>query len=122
LATIELAAAPGFHENLALKTQALTDGWLTAAKEAGISLCVNRVGGMFGIFFTEAARVTRFTDVMACDIERFKHFFHAMLTAGIYLAPSAYEAGFVSSAHDDSDIAATVDAARAVFIQLAEGG
>jgi glutamate-1-semialdehyde 2,1-aminomutase len=73
------------------------------------------VGGMFGFFFTDRPRVTRFQEATACDIERFKKFFHAMLGEGVYLAPSAYEAGFVSSAHTDADIAATIAAAGRAF-------
>jgi len=79
----------------------------------------NRVGGMFGLFFTDAAEVTCFADVMACDVERFKRFFHGMLDEGVYLAPSAFEAGFVSAAHGDAEIDATVAAAGRVLRDLA---
>ncbi|MEK7260403.1 MAG: aspartate aminotransferase family protein, partial [Pseudomonadota bacterium] len=76
------------------------------------------VGGMFGFFFSSEPAIARFAQVTACDIERFKKFFHGMLGEGIYLAPSAYEAGFVSSAHTDADLAATLDAAEKVFKTL----
>jgi glutamate-1-semialdehyde 2,1-aminomutase len=111
LATLALTETPGFYDALARKTRALTDGLAAAAKRAGVSFCADAVGGMFGLYF--AARVpSSYAEVMACDKERFNRFFHAMLDSGIYLAPSAYEAGFVSSAHGDDDIAATVAAAE----------
>ncbi len=91
---------------------------LEAAEEAGIPLVVNHVGGMFGIFFTDAESVTCYQDVMACDVERFKRFFHMMLDEGVYLAPSAFEAGFMSVAHSMEDINNTIDAARRVFAKL----
>ncbi|PCH50104.1 MAG: aspartate aminotransferase family protein, partial [Cellvibrionales bacterium] len=78
----------------------------------------NHVGSMFGLFFTENAAVTNFEQVMACDTERFKHFFHGMLEEGVYLAPAAYEAGFMSAAHSASEIQATLDAAERVFSTL----
>jgi glutamate-1-semialdehyde 2,1-aminomutase len=113
-ATLTGVAAPGFHERLAQKTQRLMDGLNAAAREAGVPFVTNHVCGMFGLFFS-ARPVHSFADVMACDVERFKRFFHAMLTEGIYLAPSAFEAGFISAAHSDADIDATVAAARRVF-------
>ncbi|MBI4695110.1 MAG: glutamate-1-semialdehyde 2,1-aminomutase [Gammaproteobacteria bacterium] len=115
LATLELVAEPGFHERLEAATRALAEGLLGVARECGVPLCVNHVTGMFGIFFTEAARVTRYADVAACDIARFKRFFHGMIEAGVYLAPSAYEAGFVSAAHDATAIDRTLSAARKVL-------
>ncbi len=118
LATMELIMAPGFYETLAARTQNLCDGLRDAAKDAGIPLTTNNVGGMFGFFFTDSPRVESFDDVARCDIARFKRFFHAMLDEGVYLAPSAYEAGFVSGAHSCADIDATVDAARRVFKTL----
>ncbi len=108
----------GFHDALAQKVVTLTDGILAAAKSAGIPLCCNRVGAMFGLFFTEAETVTCFDDVMQCDVERFKDFHKGMLEQGIYLAPSAFETGFVSSAHSDEIIAQTIEAARQVFAQM----
>ena len=114
LATLALTEAAGFYEALARKTRAMTDGLAAAAKRAGVTFCADAVGGMFGLYF--AARVpSSYAEVMACDKERFNRFFHAMLDAGIYLAPSAYEAGFVSSAHGDAEIAATIEAAERAF-------
>ncbi|KJF78473.1 hypothetical protein UA70_27350 [Raoultella planticola] len=80
------------------------EGLLDAAREAGIPLVVNNVGGMFGLFFTDAETVTCYQDVLKCDVERFKRFFHLMLEEGVYLAPSAFEAGFMSIAHTPDDI------------------
>ena len=117
LATLELISAPGFHDGLAAKTQRLCDELVTAAREAGVLLTANYVGGMFGIFFTEE-QVTTYEQAVACDIERFKVFFHAMLAEGVYLAPSAFEAGFLSSAHTDEDIEATISAAWRVFARI----
>jgi len=118
LATLSLISAPGFYEQLATRTAHLALGLKTAAKRAGVPLCAQHVGGMFGLFFTDAEQVTSFAQVMACNAERFKQFFHAMLAAGVYLAPSPYEAGFVSSAHSDADIEHTVDAAARFFATL----
>jgi len=99
-------------------TQRLTDGLLERAARAGIALRVNRVGAMFGLFFIDQPQVTSYADVMRCDVERFKHFFHGMLSEGIYLAPSAFEAGFVSAAHTAVEIDATLAAAQRVFATL----
>lgn len=118
LETLKLISQPGFFETLTARTEQLTDGLLQAANEHGIPLTCNRAGGMFGIFFTNLARVETFADVSRCDIERFKRFFHGMLDHGVYLAPSAYEAGFVSIAHSEDDIAKTVAAAATVFKSL----
>ena len=118
LATMELVMEPGFYETLAARTQNLCDGMRDAAKDAGIPFTTNNVGGMFGFFFTAQDRVETFADVGQCDIERFKKFFHAMLDEGIYLAPSAFEAGFVSGAHSCQDIDSTVETARRVFKTL----
>ena len=117
LATLELLAVPGFHDDLAAKTQGLCDELVTAAREAGVLLTANAVGGMFGIFFTEEP-VTTYEQAVACDIERFKRFFHGMLAEGVYLAPSAFEAGFLSSAHSDEDIETTISAAWRVFARI----
>jgi glutamate-1-semialdehyde 2,1-aminomutase len=111
-------AQPGTHETLTELTENLATGLLAAAKEENIPLVVNRVGGMFGIFFTDAERITCYQDVMGCDVERFKRFFHLMLEEGVYLAPSAFEAGFMSLAHTQEDIQRTIDAARRCFAQL----
>jgi glutamate-1-semialdehyde 2,1-aminomutase len=120
LAMLDLVREPGFHERLSLKTQALADGLLAAAREAGVPFSTNRVGGMFGLFFS-AQPVTGFAQAMACDREAFNRFFHAMLERGVYFAPSAFEAGFMSMAHDDDVIAQTLDAARAAFAAAARG-
>lgn len=118
LATLTLAQAPGFHDNLATKAQKLCAGLEEAAKANNIPLTTNQVGGMFGFFFSGEAKISRFKQVAACDIERFKKFYHGMLDKGVYLAPSAYEAGFVSSMHTDEDIENTIKAANEVFAQL----
>ncbi|MBS0848523.1 glutamate-1-semialdehyde 2,1-aminomutase [Citrobacter sp. JGM124] len=109
---------PGIYETLTELTDMLAEGLLDAAKEAGIPMVINHVGGMFGLFFTDAPAVTSYKDVMACDVERFKRFFHQMLDQGVYLAPSAFEAGFMSVAHSPEDIQKTIDAARVAFAQL----
>lgn len=118
LATLDALDTPQFYEELAAKTTQLTEGLQHAAKLAGVALSTNHVCGMFGLFFTDKAPVRYFREVMACDVERFKRFFHGMLHEGIYLAPSAFEAGFVSAAHSPADIEATIAAARKVFATL----
>ena len=115
LATLEAVVEDGFYDDLEAKTESLATGLVDTAGRAGVSLRVNRAGGMFGLFFTDRAEVTTFADVMACDALRFKEFFHGMLERGIYFAPSAFEAGFVSAAHGDSEIGQTLEAAKAVF-------
>jgi len=117
LKTLELISATGFYEALAQKTQRLLIGMKEKASQAGISIAVNQVGGMFGLFFSEQ-QVSSFSQVMQCDQELFKRFFHGMLQQGVYLAPSAFEAGFVSAAHSDEDIEKTLDAADIVFKSL----
>ena len=114
LATLALTEAPGFYDALAAKTRSLTDGLEAAAKRAGVAFRANAVGGMFGLYFADRVP-SSFDEVMACDKERFNRFFHAMLDAGVYFAPSAYEAGFVSAAHGDEDIAQTIGAAERAF-------
>ncbi len=118
LKTLELISQPGFYEKLAEKTEKLAKGLKQRASQAGISVSVNVVGGMFGLFFTEEDNISRFSQVMNCDQALFKRFFHGMLEQGIYLAPSAFEAGFVSAAHSDEDIEKTLDAATTVFKSL----
>jgi glutamate-1-semialdehyde 2,1-aminomutase len=115
LATLELIDAPGFYEQLAERTKRLTDGLAAAAADAGIALCVEQQGGMFGFVFTDSGPVRSFAQVAAADVERFRTFFHGMLDEGVYLAPSAFEAGFVSAAHGESEIEQTLSAARKVF-------
>lgn len=117
-ACLSQIAQPGTHATLTALTDQLCAGLLAAAEAENIPLVVNHVGGMFGIFFTDADSVTCYADVTKCDIERFKRFFHLMLQEGVYLAPSAYEAGFMSLAHSQEDIQRTVDAARRCFAQL----
>jgi len=115
LATLELIDAPGFYEQLGERTRQLTDGLAAAAAEAGIGLAVEAAGGMFGIVFSDHGPVRSFAQVAAADTNRFKAFFHGMLREGIYLAPSAFEAGFVSAAHGEEEIAQTLAAARKVL-------
>jgi glutamate-1-semialdehyde 2,1-aminomutase len=114
LATLHEIAKPGFYEALAARTQALVAGLVGAAKQAGVPLVGDSEGGMFGFFFANALP-QNYGVVMATDKERFNRFFHGMLSRGVYLAPALYEAGFVSAAHSDADIAATAAAAREAF-------
>ncbi len=119
LATLDIISQPGFHERLAEKTGRLVQEILAAAESAGIPMSANQVGGMFGLFFTEEERITSYSQVVErCSVDRFNLFFHGMLEEGIYLAPSAFEAGFVSSAHGDDDLDATVAAAGKVLATL----
>lgn len=115
LKTLELISAPGFYEALTAKTTQLLAGLQAAADQAGIAFTTNQVGAMFGLFFTEEKTISRFAQVMKCDQDKFKRFFHGMLEQGVYLAPSAFEAGFVSAAHTDGDLQTTVEAAGEVF-------
>lgn len=107
-----------FYQNLSKKVQMLTDGILEQAKANNIGMTANMVGGMFGLFFTDSDSVTNFNETSQCDVERFKKFYHLMLEEGIYMAPSAYEAGFVSNTHSNEDIQATIDATGRVFAKL----
>ncbi|POZ53371.1 glutamate-1-semialdehyde 2,1-aminomutase [Methylovulum psychrotolerans] len=118
LKTLALISQAGFYDTLSAKTERLVTGLKAAAQQAGIPLSTHNVGGMFGLFFSETANITRFAEVMHCDQERFKRFFHAMLAEGVYLAPSAFEAGFVSIAHTDADIDSTIAKAAAIFKHL----
>ena len=120
LATLEIISAPHFHARLTAKTNSLIQGMIARAKAAHIPFYAHGVGGMFGFFFpdTDVTQILFEADVKQCHIERFKQFFHLMLQAGIYLAPSAFEAGFVSSAHTDEDIQKTLQAVEKVFVQL----
>ncbi len=117
LATLRLIQAPGFYERLTRLTQSLTDGLAGAARKHGVSFSAQAVGGMFGVYFRAEPPAT-YAEAMECDREAFKHFFHAMLARGHYFAPSAFEAGFVSAAHNEEDIASTVAAADAVFSDM----
>ncbi len=118
MATLKLAMQPGFHAELTRKTDRLVTGILEKAKTHDIPMSANAVGGMFGLFFTEETDVSNFAQVMECNVDRFKLFFHGMLNEGVYLAPSAFEAGFVSAAHNDADIEATIEAAGRVLATL----
>lgn len=118
LKTLELISAPGFFDRLTTRTTTLLEGLQTRADAAGIPFSTNQVGGMFGLFFTRE-KVTNYEQATQCNQEQFKAFFHGMLERGIYLAPSAFEAGFVSIMHDDEQIQVTLDAAAATFATLA---
>jgi glutamate-1-semialdehyde 2,1-aminomutase len=118
LKTLELITQPGFYDALTAKTTRLLQGLQAAADQAGVPFTTNQVGGMFGLFFSQEKTISRFSQVMACDVERFKQFFHAMLDKGVYLAPSAFEAGFVSAAHTDEDLRVTVEGATEVLATL----
>jgi glutamate-1-semialdehyde 2,1-aminomutase len=118
LATLEHIDAPGFYERLGERTKQLTDGLAAAAADAGIGLSVEQQGGMFGFVFTDSGPVRSFEQVAAADVERFRAFFHGMLAEGVYLAPSAFEAGFVSAAHGETEIEQTLSAASKVFGSL----
>jgi len=118
LKTLELISAQGFYERLTEKTRYLVDALAACAKVAGIPFTTNQVGGMFGLFFSDQTSVTRFDQVTACDVERFNAFFNTMLQQGVYLAPSAFEAGFVSAAHETAQLDETIAAAEKAFADL----
>jgi glutamate-1-semialdehyde 2,1-aminomutase len=119
LATLKLVQAPGFYDRLGASTRALTEGVAAVAKKRGVVFSAQSIGGMFGIYFRAGAPQS-FAEVMQCDKEAFNRFFHAMLARGVHFAPSAFEAGFVSAAHGERDIAATISAADAVFAAMAK--
>lgn len=114
LATLKLVQVPGFYEKLAAATRQLTDGLAAAAKKYDVVFCAQAVGGMFGLYFRENLPAS-YAEVMSCDKEAFNRFFHAMLAEGIYFAPSAFEAGFVSATHGDAEISKTLTAAEQIF-------
>jgi len=118
LATLELIDKAGFYEALGERTQQLANGLAAVAEDADIAMAVECLGGMFGFVFTDAGPVRSFAQVANADVDRFKQFFHGMLAEGVYLAPSAFEAGFVSAAHGDDEISKTLDAARKVLATL----
>ena len=118
LKTLELISETDFYSKLTAKTEALVSGLKIRAATAGVSVTTNQVGGMFGLFFSDAENVSDFAQSMACNQEQFRRFFHAMLDRGIYLAPSAFEAGFVSAAHSDEDLQQTLDAAEESFAEV----
>lgn len=117
LKTLELISSPLFFNELSEKVEFLTNGILDVAKAAGIAMTCNRVGGMFGLFFSETP-VNSFAQATQCNLDQFQHFFHGMLKQGVYLAPSAYEAGFVSASHTETDLQNTIDAAESVLATL----
>lgn len=121
LALLQVIQEPGFHERLEAHANALCDGLEAAAREAGVPFTTSRVGAMFGMFFTDAPKVDTYAQAVACDTAAFSRFFHAMLDRGVFLAPSAFEAGFVSSAHDQQTLHATVAAAREAFAVVRAG-
>ena len=118
LATLELLDQPGFYEALSEHTAQLVEGLAAAAEAAGVALETEHAGGMFGFVFTEGGPVRSFAQVAAADVERFRKFFHGMLAEGVYFAPSAFEAGFVSAAHGAAEIEQTISAARKVMATL----
>ena len=118
LATLRAISQPGFHASIIARTTALLEGLRAEAAAAGIPFTTAQAGTMFGLFFTGQSRVDSYAQATACDAERFKRFFHAMLDNGVYLAPSAYEAGFISSAHTGEVVAETLTAARMAFKTL----
>ncbi|KAE9625148.1 glutamate-1-semialdehyde 2,1-aminomutase [Aeromonas veronii] len=119
LTMLDLLLEPGLYEQLSAKTARVAEGLKAAAAKHGIPLSINYVGGMFGFFFTDEPEITRYEQVTRCDMERFKRFYHLMLEEGVYLAPSAYEAGFLSLAHGDKEIEHTLAAAERSFAKLA---
>jgi glutamate-1-semialdehyde 2,1-aminomutase len=118
LQTLELISVPGFFESLEIKTKMLVNGLSEVANKSGIPFTTNYVGGMFGLFFSNEDKVDSFEKVMNCNTEHFNKFFHGMINEGIYLAPSSFEAGFVSSAHSENDIKETINAAEKVLSKL----
>lgn len=120
LAQMEELCAEGLYEELAAKTKRIAEGFKAAANKHGIPMSINYVGGMFGLFFTEEDTVTRFDQVTQCDAEKFPVFYHGMLNEGVYLAPSAYEAGFLSMAHGEKELEETLAAADRVFAKMAK--
>tara|TARA_R110002050_G_scaffold9504_1_gene33162 strand:- start:309510 stop:310790 length:1281 start_codon:yes stop_codon:yes gene_type:complete len=118
LATLQLIQTPDFHKNLDAAAKRLCEGLQSLADKAGVGFTTNQAGGMFGFFFTNQKEITSYEQVVQCDQARFKKFFHGMLEHGVYLAPSAFETGFISAAHGDAEIQATLDAAEQVFATL----
>ena len=118
LTTLKLISRPGFHAELTDYTSRMLQGLQDRADAAGIPFVTTQVGGMFGLYFSGADDIVTFADVMASDAERFKRFFHLMLEGGVYLAPSAFEAGFTSIAHGDAELKITLDAAERAFASL----
>ncbi|TKS52743.1 glutamate-1-semialdehyde-2,1-aminomutase [Luteimonas yindakuii] len=121
LALLDVIQEPGFHDRLEAHGNALCDGLEAAARDAGVPFTTSRVGAMFGLFFTDAPKVDTYAQAVACDTAAFARFFHAMLDRGVFLAPSAFEAGFVSAAHDQQTLEATLVAAREAFALVRAG-
>jgi glutamate-1-semialdehyde 2,1-aminomutase len=119
LKTLELISEPGFHDRVAAQTERLTTGLTALAQDAGVPFSTNRAGAMFGLFFTDTSPVTNYAEATTCNEAQFRSFFHAMLEQGVYMAPSAFEAGFVSGAHGDEEIDATLDAAAKALRSVA---
>jgi glutamate-1-semialdehyde 2,1-aminomutase len=115
LTTLKLISRPGFHQELEDKTRALMQGFRDIANKHDVPFTTQHCGGMFGIFFSETEPIQYYSEVLACDQQRFKRFFHAMLRQGVYLAPSAFEAGFLSAAHGNTELDRTIMAADAAF-------
>ena len=118
LKSLELLSEPGLHDKLEAISKAICEGFEAGAKKAGIALTTNYAGGMYGFFFTDAEKVTTYKQATECDLERFKRFFHLMLEEGVYLAPSAFEAGFVCAAHTEQEVQETIAAAERCFAKL----
>ena len=118
LATLDLVSEKGFHNRLNRNTALLTQGILDAAEKNHVPLVANQVCGMFGLFFTQEKEVTQFTQAASCNQQHFNRFFHSMLEQGVYLAPSPYEAGFISGAHNEEDIGKTIDLAGNAFRKI----
>ncbi|HDS1211548.1 TPA: glutamate-1-semialdehyde 2,1-aminomutase [Shewanella algae] len=118
LAQLEALSEPGLYEELAAKTKRIAEGFKAAADKHGIPMAINHVGGMFGFFFTDEEKITGFEQVTKCNMEQFRAFYHGMLDEGIYLAPSAFEAGFLSMAHGEQELRATLDAADRVLARM----
>ena len=118
LAQLEALSEPGLYEELAAKTKRIAEGFKAAADKHGIPMAINYVGGMFGFFFTDEEKITGFEQVTKCNMEQFRAFYHGMLDEGIYLAPSAFEAGFLSMAHGEQELRATLDAADRVLARM----
>jgi len=117
MTTLKLIQTPGFYESLGAQTSKMVQGLSAAAKEAGVTFCADSIGGMFGLYFS-ATVPTTYAEILTSDTARFNRFFHAMLDEGVYFAPAAFEAGFVSAQHDDAIIDATIAAARKAFAQV----
>jgi glutamate-1-semialdehyde 2,1-aminomutase len=113
-----LESDANFYKNLSESTEYLTSGIVNAARECNIPMTANTIGGMFGLFFSDEDKVSNFSQASNCNIERFKAFYQLMLNEGVYLAPSAYEAGFLSGAHGKNELDKTIDAASKAFSQL----